>query len=369
MFFTGDSSFTLHTLSFLEAHTAEQNKATEPAERIFRLLFQDSLIQLTFHLYNLCIYVYIYIHIYFIHVTCPIPHVHVSVPFYSFVLQRFFISSRISGSRPEKGLDLMASMEEMAPIASNGAGDTIPLPKISQKEMRQEGIMQLSDVEGFAQLLFHMSFLAMCAMLVTFAYDRGYWGLLLVAEIPFGIAESFLFNGFHEMVHNTAFETKAFNTIFAHFLGFENFRGAKWFWCFHWTHHRFTNDPSKDPELSGESVDLDDPTKSLTGYLQFISGYPFGFERVVRMARIVCYNEVDPWVVDKPETTQKVVRMEAACYLLGYVCVLLASLIRPVVGVKVFLLWILPHCIGAGHLRLYQFAEHRACKMGPYTDA
>ena len=97
------------------------------------------------------------------------------------------------------------------------------------------------------------------------------------------------------MVHNTAFETRFLNTCFAHLLGFECFRGAKWFWCFHWTHHRFTNDPSKDPELSGESVDLDDPTKSLSGYLQFISGYPFGFERVVRMARTVCYNEVDPW--------------------------------------------------------------------------
>ena len=169
------------------------------------------------------------------------------------------------------------------------------------------------------------------------------------------------------MVHNTAFETRFLNTCFAHLLGFECFRGAKWFWCFHWTHHRFTNDPSKDPELSGESVDLDDPTKSLSGYLQFISGYPFGFERVVRMARTVCYNDVDPWVVDKPETTQRVVRMEAACYLFGYSCVFLVSLLRPTIGIKVVLLWMLPHCIGAGHLRLYQFAEHRACKMGPYT--
>lgn len=234
--------------------------------------------------------------------------------------------------------------------------------------MRQEGLMQLSDAEGFAQLLFHLSFLAMCAMLATWAYDHGYWAVLLAAEIPLGIGESFLFNGFHEMVHNTAFETRFLNTCFAHLLGFECFRGAKWFWCFHWTHHRFTNDPSKDPELSGESVDLDDPTKSLSGYLQFISGYPFGFERVVRMARTVCYNEVDPWVVDKPETTQRVVRMEAACYLFGYSCVFLVSLLRPSIGIKVVLLWILPHCIGAGHLRLYQFAEHRACKMGPYTD-
>ena len=261
----------------------------------------------------------------------------------------------------------MASMEVMDPIAS-GADGAIPSPKISQKEMRQEGLMQLSDAEGFAQLLFHLSFLAMCAMLATWAYDHGYWAVLLAAEIPLGIGESFLFNGFHEMVHNTAFETRFLNTCFAHLLGFECFRGAKWFWCFHWTHHRFTNDPSKDPELSGESVDLDDPTKSLSGYLQFISGYPFGFERVVRMARTVCYNEVDPWVVDKPETTQRVVRMEAACYLFGYSCVFLVSLLRPSIGIKVVLLWILPHCIGAGHLRLYQFAEHRACKMGPYTD-
>lgn len=261
-------------------------------------------------------------------------------------------------------------MEVMDPIASgaHGADGAIPSPKISQKEMRQEGLMQLSDAEGFAQLLFHLSFLAMCAMLATWAYDHGYWAVLLAAEIPLGIGESFLFNGFHEMVHNTAFETRFLNTCFAHLLGFECFRGAKWFWCFHWTHHRFTNDPSKDPELSGESVDLDDPTKSLSGYLQFISGYPFGFERVVRMARTVCYNEVDPWVVDKPETTQRVVRMEAACYLLGYSCVFLVSLLRPSIGIKVVLLWILPHCIGAGHLRLYQFAEHRACKMGPYTD-
>lgn len=261
-------------------------------------------------------------------------------------------------------------MEVMDPIASgaDGADGAIPSPKISQKEMRQEGLMQLSDAEGFAQLLFHLSFLAMCAMLATWAYDHGYWAVLLAAEIPLGIGESFLFNGFHEMVHNTAFETRFLNTCFAHLLGFECFRGAKWFWCFHWTHHRFTNDPSKDPELSGESVDLDDPTKSLSGYLQFISGYPFGFERVVRMARTVCYNEVDPWVVDKPETTQRVVRMEAACYLFGYSCVFLVSLLRPSIGIKVVLLWILPHCIGAGHLRLYQFAEHRACKMGPYTD-
>eukprot|EP00439_Symbiodinium_sp_Y106_P009368 s3528_g1.t1 len=266
----------------------------------------------------------------------------------------------------------MGSMEEMAPIDSNsseGPSGGIAPPPVTQRELRQLGLTKLSDAEAFAQLIFHTGCLAVCAMVVMWAYERGHWGLLLLSYIPFGVVESFLFNGFHECVHNTAFETKMLNTAFAHLLGFENFRGAKWFWCFHWSHHRFTNDPDKDPELSGESVDLDDPTKSLKGYLQFVSGYPFGFERVLRMARTALYNEVDPWVAEKPAATQQFVRMESAAYLCGYVTLAVAGLLWwRTVGVKLVLLWIVPHCVGAGHLRLYQFAEHRACKMGRYTD-
>ena len=263
-------------------------------------------------------------------------------------------------------------MEEMAPIDSKtaeGPSGGIAPPPVSQRELRQLGLTKLSDAEAFAQLIFHLGCVAVCALVVMWAYERGHWGLLLLAYVPYGIIESFLFNGFHECVHNTAFETKALNTVFAHLLGFENFRGAKWFWCFHWSHHRFTNDPDKDPELSGESVDLDDPTKSLTGYLQFVSGYPFGFERVLRMARTVIYDEVDPWVAEKPVATQQFVRMESAAYLCGYALLAIAGLVWPrAVGLKLILLWLVPHCVGAGHLRLYQFAEHRACKMGRYTD-
>merc|ERR1719272_1114871 len=34
----------------------------------------------------------------------------------------------------------------------------------------------------------------------------------------------------------------------------------------------------------------------------------------------------------------------------------------------VILYWLLPHILGAGHLRFYQFAEHRACETGHFTD-
>lgn len=254
---------------------------------------------------------------------------------------------------------------------SDGSSKVVKPPQgILPKDLRKAGILETSDAEGLLQLLFHLGCLGACAACVSWCYDRGHWGLLLLAELPFGICESFLFNGFHEMVHNTAFRTQALNSVLAEVLGFLNFRGAKWFWCFHWTHHRFTNDPARDPELSGGSLDLDDPTRTPAAYAAFLSGYPFGLERVPRMLQLALGRfSGDPWVAEKPPATQRYVRIEAGVYCVGYMMLALAAVVYPVrVGVKLVLYWLLPHCLGAGHLRMYQFAEHRACQMGRYTD-
>mmetsp|Transcript_104523 Transcript_104523/g.332481 ORF Transcript_104523/g.332481 Transcript_104523/m.332481 type:complete len:365 (-) Transcript_104523:139-1233(-) len=268
-------------------------------------------------------------------------------------------------------MELMDPIDSKAePVPVNGGAKIAPPSGLLPKNLRDEGLLERSDVEGLAQLFFHLGCMAACALAVHWCYSNGYWGLLLLAELPFGIVESFLFNGYHEMVHNTAFKTQALNTVFAQILGFFIFRGAKWFWCFHWTHHRFTNDPAKDPELSGGSLDLDDPTRSAASYAAFLSGYPFGLERVPRMLKLALgRSTLDPWVADKPAGTQRFVRAEAGVYCLGYAVLALIALLHPVtVGSKLVLYWLLPHCFGAGHLRMYQFAEHRACQMGPYTD-
>ena len=100
-----------------------------------------------------------------------------------------------------------------------------------------------------------------------------------------GLIASFYFNGFHECIHGTAFKTKLLNTIASHAFGFACFRGARWYWYFHWAHHRFTNNPELDPELSGSTVDRADPlagkgVAAIKAYMLFLSGYPFGFERL-----------------------------------------------------------------------------------------
>ena len=69
-------------------------------------------------------------------------------------------------------------------------------------------------------------------------------------------------------IHNTAFATKWLNKSLAHCVGFIVFRGANWYWYFHWNHHRFTNDPERDPELSGSTVDRSDPTLTEGGTAQ-----------------------------------------------------------------------------------------------------
>lgn len=39
-------------------------------------------------------------------------------------------------------------------------------------------------------------------------------------------------------IHNTAFGTRWLNKSLAHLVGFFVFRGANWYWYFHWYHHR-----------------------------------------------------------------------------------------------------------------------------------
>jgi len=62
------------------------------------------------------------------------------------------------------------------------------------------------------------------------------------------------------------------------------------------------------------------------------------------------------------------VQREAAVYVAGYLALACASVCSGSVQEVVVWYWLLPHILGAGHLRFYQFAEHRACETGKATD-
>jgi len=215
-----------------------------------------------------------------------------------------------------------------------------------------------------------LGFHAACALAASaciyYAREQGSLLGLFGGEIALGFVSSFYFMGFHELIHNTAFKTKWLNKVISHVVGFFIFRGAAWFWSFHWLHHRYTQDPEKDPELSGGSSDLMDPSKSVPAYLRFLTGWPFGFERVGGMTKMALGTRIDPWVA--ASGMEKTVRIEATIHVLFYALFAAGAVCDARVREVVVFYWLLPHALGAGHLRFYQFAEHRACETGVITD-
>lgn len=227
-------------------------------------------------------------------------------------------------------------------------------------------INQSSDVAGFLQLFFHAGCAAVGACVIHYSLAAGSIPGLVVGELMLGFVSSFYFAGFHEFIHNTAFRSKWINKALAHVMGVFIFRGANWFWCFHWLHHRYTQDPEKDPELSGGSSDLADPSRSILMYIRFLTGWPFGLERTVGMAKMALGWRIDPWVQEAG--MEEAVRVEAGVHVLIYVAFVCAAIFEEHIRAFVIWYWVLPHILGAGHLRFYQFAEHRACESGTYTD-
>jgi len=223
-----------------------------------------------------------------------------------------------------------------------------------------------SDVAGFVQLGFHAGCVAATAMVVHYSLQAGCIPGIVIGELLLGFVASFYFMGYHEFIHNTAFRTKPINKLLAQVVGVFIFRGSNWFWCFHWLHHRYTSDPEKDPELSGGSADLMDPSRGVLMYMRFLTGWPFGFERTINMAKMAAGSHVDPWVEEAGmETT---VRVESAVHVVIYALFAVGAVLNAQVRTFVIWYWLLPHILGAGHLRYYQFAEHRACEKGHFTD-
>lgn len=225
---------------------------------------------------------------------------------------------------------------------------------------------QSSDLAAFTQLLYHGGCAAIAALVVHYSLQADSIKGLIAGELMLGFVSSFYFTAFHEFIHNTAFATKWINMALSHLVGVSVFRGANWFWSFHWLHHRYTQDPEKDPELSGGSSDLMDPSKGVLMYMRFLSGWPFGFERVWKMVRMGLGLQVDPWVEEAG--FERIVQVESVVYVLIYAAFAVGAFMNDQVRAFVIWYWLLPHILGAGHLRFYQFAEHRACENGHYTD-
>lgn len=171
-----------------------------------------------------------------------------------------------------------------------------------------------------------------------------------------GYLIAFLFTAEHEMAHHTAFRTRVFNYAMGHLAGFAIMLPYEYYRAFHWDHHRYTNDPEKDPEL------LTAPQlNSRLGLLWYLIGLPIWAYRIrMLIAHCSCKHVTEPWV---PENKRKLIALEARFYLFAYFVIIAASIAAQ--SLVALWLWVVPVMAGQFILRPYLLAEHTGCAQTP----
>ena len=176
-----------------------------------------------------------------------------------------------------------------------------------------------------------------------------FWWAVLMLQ---GILLVFLFTLQHECTHETPFAATWINKIAGHFAGLVLIQPFNAFRYFHLVHHRYTNDPERDPELlSGAKPE------TWLELAWYVSGVPYWIGGVA----LTVQNAIAPRAQTfLPERATPRLQREARWMLLFYICVLVSFIWSNIM----LWLWIVPVLIGATFLRLYLLAEHGRC---PYV--
>jgi len=96
----------------------------------------------------------------------------------------------------------------------------------------------------------------------------------IAAALLCGVALAGFFPALHEAGHQTAFATPWLNEIVAWIGAVLMLQAPGFFRAFHWQHHRETQDPELDPEISGAPALLDDWPRNLAVYAFVACGQP-----------------------------------------------------------------------------------------------
>jgi len=195
--------------------------------------------------------------------------------------------------------------------------------------------------------LVHLGLVIFFASLIHYRVPG--WPLVL---LPQGILLVFLFNLQHECTHKTAFRSDALNEIFGFFLAGVLVQPFLWFRYFHLDHHRYTNDPHRDPELIGHTK-----PQNWLAYWFFVSTLAYWKSKITLLFSQSFAAITDSYV---PASEHKAIKREAQVLLSVYAALLIFSLfVNPI-----FLwIWFIPLCIGFPFLKLYHLAEHGLCPL------
>ena len=209
-----------------------------------------------------------------------------------------------------------------------------------------------SDLKGAAQSLGHYGMILLVGALIWKVSSS--WGALwaLPLMVVQGYVVAFLFMAVHETAHKTAFRSRGLNLGVGCLSAFIIGLPYEYYCLFHWDHHRYTQDPERDPELIVGVKPTSDTQLAIaySGLLQVA-----GRLRLM-LGHAITGRVVVPWI---PESKRNIIVAEARAYVALYALLLALSLWFS--SALLLWAWIVPLVIGQFFLRPYLYAEHTGC--------
>lgn len=208
------------------------------------------------------------------------------------------------------------------------------------------------DAPAFRRVLLQYALIVANAVAIWQVKAAFGWGLALPFVVLQGFLISFQFMLVHETAHRTAFRSRWPNLLFGHISGAAIILPYEYYTEFHWDHHRYTQDPAKDPELVFRN-----PPSSLPLLLFAFSGVTQVLKRLQLMLRHAVTGKVTvPWV---PAAKHALIVREARLYILAYLA--LAALSVALGSSLLLWVWVGPILVGQLMLRPYLLSEHTGC--------
>ena len=150
------------------------------------------------------------------------------------------------------------------------------------------------------------------------------------------------------------FRTRWLNVALGRFIGVLIFRPYDNYRVFHWAHHRFTQDPERDPELYFPKP------RSLGAYVLTLTGLPYLRRRFADMLVLARGRADKPWM---PAHERRRLIIEARAHLAIYLGVAAGSV--ALASPAILLVWFLPFLVGQAFLQPYLLAEHTGLRPHP----
>src|SRR5436309_5995514 len=210
-----------------------------------------------------------------------------------------------------------------------------------------------SNLKGAARSVGHFGVVMLIGALIWMVVSSHsvLWALPLMAVQGYFVA--FLFMAVHETAHKTAFKSRGLNLAVGYLSGFIIGLPYEYYCLFHWDHHRYTQDPDRDPELLVGPIPASDTQLAIayTGLRQV------AFRLGLMLRHAFTGNASALWI---PEGKRHIVVREARLYVAFYIVLLLASLALHTT--LLLWVWIVPLIAGQLFLRPYLYAEHTGCE-------